>query len=974
MIKVLQNPFFILGAILLLLANSSSHPTNSGGYTGAPGDSVCSTCHSNSNPNFTGEISINGVPSSISAGQLYQITVTVTNPGLNQNEAGFQIVALNSTNTNAGNFTNPSAASSVKTSAGKKYFGHAPSVPFMGLSELTWTVDWTAPATGSGEITFYGGSVLANGNNSSSNDRFVTTETSGTLMSAPTPLSVTLSNVQNASCNGLADGTATAVPTGGTPNYSYSWNNGETTQTATELPAGLARVTVTDNVGGTSTASVNITQPTAINITVQNTQNPSCFNTPNGSISVSASGGSGGFFYDWSNGLSGSSINGLTPGNYTVTATDINGCEDTQEVQLTGSPAIQVESAFITNVSCFGGNNGIIELTASGGTGSLDIVWSNGQSGGTISNLTSGNYAASITDNNNCQLEVDFNVNQPQQVGGNIVQTTPIACPGGSNGVVLATGSGGVGPYTFVWSTGATTASASNLAAGTYAVTITDKNTCTTTRQITLNNPAGMAITTVSSTNASCLGVANGSATITVAGGTGPYTVSWVTGATGLTLNNVTSGTYACTVTDSKQCTAVSSVNIGSNQQATLALVSTTPPTCFGFNNGSITIEAINAAGYSVNWSNNGTGLELNQLTGGIYTAQAANPNGCLSNPLEVLLNQPVAIAEDTAYVDNISCYGLIDGNIEVLYEGGTGTLSYLWSNDSIGAKIDSLSAGVYHLTITDTNGCVDTALYSILEPLAISIDSFVLTSPICYNSEDGGLVIYVSGGTDTLIYNWTNGLVGDTLSGLASGAYAYNIEDGNGCLLSDTLVLNGPAVFAPNDTITNTSIPGASDGKITTSFTGGSAPYSYVWSTGDTLSTIDSLAEGLYFLTLTDSLGCNQVFQFNVQSGDCALAVDYLTTPVSCFGAADGEVQLNVSNGTAPFTVNNPISGLAAGTYDFIVTDSLGCNFAIDDVVVSQPAALSISVDSIVNASGPTKTDGQILVSVAGGILQYKY
>ncbi|HRG66768.1 MAG TPA: hypothetical protein PLV12_13210, partial [Saprospiraceae bacterium] len=176
MIKVLQNPFFILGAILLLLANSSSHPTNSGGYTGAPGDSVCSTCHSSANPNFTGQITIDGVPASISAGQLYQITVTVTNPGLNQNEAGFQIVALNASNTNAGNFTNPSAASSVKTSAGKKYFGHAPSVPFMGLSELTWTVDWTAPATGSGDITFYGGSVLANGNGSSSNDKFVTTE------------------------------------------------------------------------------------------------------------------------------------------------------------------------------------------------------------------------------------------------------------------------------------------------------------------------------------------------------------------------------------------------------------------------------------------------------------------------------------------------------------------------------------------------------------------------------------------------------------------------------------------------------------------------------------------------------------------------------------------------------------------------------------------------------------------------------
>ncbi|MBK7007406.1 MAG: T9SS type A sorting domain-containing protein [Saprospiraceae bacterium] len=264
--------------------------------------------------------------------------------------------------------------------------------------------------------------------------------------------------------------------------------------------------------------------------------------------------------------------------------------------------------------------------------------------------------------------------------------------------------------------------------------------------------------------------------------------------------------------------------------------------------------------------------------------------------------------------------------------------------------------------------------MYSILEPAAISVDSFELSSPTCYNSENGGLVIYVSGGSDTLIYNWANGLVGDTLNGLVSGAYIYNIEDGNGCLLSDTLILNGPSLFVANDTITNTSIPGANDGQITTSFSGGSAPYSYLWSTGDTLTFIDSLSEGLYFLTLTDSLGCNQVFQFNVQSGDCALSVDFETTPASCFGAADGEVQLNVNNGTAPFTVNNPVSGLVAGTYDYVVTDSLGCNFAIEDVVISQPTALSITVDSIFNASGPTEKDGQITVSVVGGTLQYQY
>lgn len=972
MLKFLKNPFVVLGAVLLLLANSSSHPTNNGGYTGAPGDGVCSQCHSGGS--FTGEINIDGVPATITAGNTYQITVTVTNPNLNINEAGFQIVALTSSNTNAGNFTSPSAGSSVKTSATKKYWGHAPSIPFSGLGELTWTATWTAPATGSGDITFYGGAVLANGNNSSSLDKFVQTQTSGTLASSPTPLSVTLTNVENVSCNGGSDGSATAVPAGGTPNYSYAWNNGETTATASALPAGTARVTVTDNSGNTSTASINITQPTAINLSVTNTNSPSCFNSANGSVTVNATGGAGGFFYDWSNGASGATITGLDPGTYFVTATDNNNCEKILQVNLSGPPAIQVVSAFVSNVTCFGGNNGAIDLTATGGTGALDIEWSSGQTGGSITNLAAGSYTASITDNQGCQLETSYNVSQPQAVGGNVVVTTPISCQGGSNGVATATGSGGTGPYTFIWSTGATSAQATNLSAGTYVVTITDKNNCSGTKQVVLSDPAGMSINTTNVVNASCPGVANGSATISVSGGNNPYTVLWSTGATGLTLSNVTSGTYQCTVTDNKLCTKVSSVTIGSDQQATLELLSTVSPTCFGLSNGSINILASNANGYTINWSTGQSGSAISQLPAGIYTAVANNSAGCISNMLTVELTQPAAISQDTTTVQDISCAGLEDGSIEVLYAGGTGALQYTWSNDSTGSYIDSLTQGTYFLTITDVNGCNQLDSFVIVNPDSLAVDSFILTTPTCYNSMNGGLIVLASGGTGALSFAWSNGLVGDTLTNLAAGQYIYHLSDVNNCLVSDTVLLAGPTAFEPNDTITNTSVQGSTDGKIQTSFEGGSQPYLYNWSTGDTTSFIDSLAEGLYLLTITDAAGCTEEFQFNVQSGNCALSVAYAIQNVSCFGDSTGVISFAISNGIPPFTINENSEGLPAGSYNFIIEDSVGCTFVINNIVITEPSLLTAEVDSITNTTGPTKADGSVDISVEGGTAGYQY
>ncbi|MBK8700092.1 MAG: T9SS type A sorting domain-containing protein [Saprospiraceae bacterium] len=633
-----------------------------------------------------------------------------------------------------------------------------------------------------------------------------------------------------------------------------------------------------------------------------------------------------------------------------------------------------INSAFIQNVNCFGQSTGSIGIFTAGGTGSLETTWSNGQTGEDIINLAAGFYTASVTDDNGCFLTETYQITQPDLLNPTINITAPISCNGGSNGVLSVTVAGGTSPFIYLWSNGSTANSASGLAAGTHVITVTDNKGCTSVKQTTLSNPTPIMVATASSSNASCPGIANGSASITIAGGKSPYTVNWSTGETGTTLSNVTSGTYPLTVTDNAGCTAISQVVIGSNQSAVISADTIINPSCFGASNGSIDISATNAIGYTINWSNGDTGSILINLPAGIYTAQALNSQGCLSNALQVTLSQPQALQAVTENIQQITCFGLTNGAIQTEFNGGTGAVQYAWSNGVNAAAVENLAAGPYVLTVSDANGCTTLKSYLIVEPSGIVIDSFEMVNPACFGLATGIISIFPSGGTGTLTTNWAGGFTGNTLNNILAGTFAATISDINGCVESDTFTLTSPTEIIANDSLNNETTPGLANGSIYCQTIGGISPYKYLWSTGDTTSFIDSLAPGLYLLTITDEVGCSRSFQFNVQTGDCALAVNYEVMPVSCFGENDGAVSLDITNGLAPYMVNNPTSALEAGTYNYVITDAAGCTFTIDDVVVTQPALLVVVLDSVVNASGPNIPDGEIDVSVTGGTTSYIY
>ncbi len=968
--KIAKNPLFFIGVAILLLANSGSHPTSNGGYTGAPGDNVCTSCH-NGNPNYTGGISIDGVPSTIVASQVYQITVTVSNPNLLANRAGFQITALNTSNAKAGNMANPSSSASLKTSAAKQYFGHAPAVPFSGNPNLTWTVDWTAPASGTGYITFYGATILGNGSGENG-DKFYTTTSVGTMMPTSTPLAATIANVTNVSCYNGSDGSATANHTGGVAPYTYLWTSNETSKTATNLSSGIARVTVTDNNGLTTTAQTTITQPTDITVNTVTQTNPTCFNSGNGVLTVSATGGSSGFSYNWSNGATTATNNGLNPGTYMVTVTDVKNCEKTKTFTLTAPPAITIATANVVNQSCQGVNNGSITISASGGTGALKYLWSNGATTASITNLAPLTYNVSISDANNCELVEAYTI-QPAPPLNVATSSQSPTCNGGSNGTATATPSGSTGAYTYLWSNGATTATATGLSAGTFTVVVTNASGCSKSSQVVVNQPAGMS-SSATSTNASCLGIANGSATATVSGGTSPYAVTWSNGASGTTLNNVVSGTYGYTVTDSKGCTAGFSATIGANSSANLSLTSSTNPACFGGNSGSAVITASNAAGFNITWSNGATGTSVSNLPAGTYTALASNPNGCTSNTLSVEITQPTQITATSENIINVACNGAASGSITTLYSGGTGSLSYVWSNGITNSSIANLPAGSYNLSVTDASSCLTTKTYTVTQPTAIASSNVALTNVNCFGANTGAIAPQYSGGTGAFTYLWNNGATSNNLTNLPTGNYSVSVNDANACQFIQSFVITSPEQINANATITNETSSGANDGKIKASPIGGVAPFTFLWSNGATADSINNLSPGNYSLVITDANGCVKTSSFNIQAGGCALAVSHASSNVSCFGGNNGTITLSPSNGTAPYTFSVPLTNLSAGTYSVVVTDAAGCVFTVSDIVITQPSALNITTDNVTNASSATAADGSISVTVTGGVATYTY
>ena len=405
----------------------------------------------------------------------------------------------------------------------------------------------------------------------------------GTIATTPTP----------ADCYGTATGSATASVSGGASPHTYLWNTTpvQTNATATNLAIGSYTVAVTDAIGCVNNASVVITQPTPIAI-ASSIIPVTCAGGSNGEISLTTTGGTSPYTYQWQpGGETTSSINAKPAGTYTVTVTDSKGCTQQANYTITEPDGINITYT-PTPPDCYNGTNGKATTTISGGTAPYTYNWNIGSTAPDATGLAAGNYTLTVTDNLQCSVSETITITQPTAFTATTT-TTSETCNYLNDGSATVTATGGTPSYTYQWQPGgATTATITNIASGTYTITATDSKGCTTTGFATVTEPAALTANFISQLNVSCYAGNDGQVTVSPSGGTFPYTYSWTpSGTTSATINNLSTGTYTVTVTDSKNCTATNSITI-TQPDAPLSISTSTviDVGCNGGNNGSVSV------------------------------------------------------------------------------------------------------------------------------------------------------------------------------------------------------------------------------------------------------------------------------------------------------------------------------------------------------------------------------------------------
>lgn len=790
-------------------------------------------------------------------------------------------------------------------------------------------------------------------------------------------LAVAVDTVINVLCFGDTTGSIEIVVTGGTVPLTYAWSTGDTTQNLTNVPAGTYTVTVTDNSGCQDALTATITQPSQF-LAIATVTNVTCNGLANGAVDVTATGGTAPYTYAWSNGAVSQDLTGLSGGTYSVTVTDVNGCSTSLSATVTEPTALNVQGA-VANVSCNGGNNGVVNLSVSGGAPAYTYVWSNGATSSSIFNLTAGTYTVTVNDANGCSAVQSFTVNQPVLLVANVTGTN-VSCNGGANGSVTAAPTGGTAPYSYLWSNNFSgNASQTGLAAGTYTVIVTDANNCTASGSYTVTQPA--AITVVETlVNVSCNGGNNGSISITVSGGTGPFNVVWsngpfTNGTTTSVNGTLTAGTYTATITDQNGCVATRTYTITQPSAITLG-TQVTNANCFGAATGEVDLSVSGGTlPYTYAWTGGASSQDLTNVAAGTYTVTVTDGNGCTATTTATVGQATVIQLQAT--VVGATCNGAADGDVFLTATGGTGTYTYAWTNAATTQNLVNVAAGTYSVTVTDANGCTATGTYTITEPAALS-STLSVTDVVCFGNATGSVNLTPSGGTAPYSFLWSNFSVSEDLNGVAAGTYVVVITDANGCRTVDTAVVNQNTQLALSATITNVTCFGAADGSILVVASGGVAPYTYSWSSGGTANLEQGLAPGTYTVTVTDDAGCTVLGTYTI-TGPAELVTSGVVTNISCNGNSDGAINYTVSGGVGPYTylwnnsaVTEDLSGLIAGTYDVLVTDANGCT-ARDTFTISQPNAIvsSISAGAVACNGG---ADGSAILTVSGGTAPYTF
>lgn len=820
------------------------------------------------------------------------------------------------------------------------------------------------------------------------------TFTAFTMIASPLGISNTFTDIL---CHGDATGSinvTTSAVSHALP-YTYNWTNGATTQNISNLAAGPYEVEVYDNHGCQLFTGATISHPVQpLTITFVKT-NKSCFGgVDDGSINILVQGGTAPYTYSWTNGATTEDVSGLAAGVYTVTVTDANACVETATVTIT-EPTILGQTGAATHNDCFGAANGQIAIDVYGGTLPYSYAWDSGHTVEDITDLTAGFYELTVSDGNNCQSVEVYEVQEPATPVSLSITGIDVNCKGDSTGSIDLTTNGGTPGYTYQWSNGLgivlpyTTEDLTNIPASDYTVSVTDANGCVEEISILINEPLTNVTSSPSLIHINCNGDATGAIDPNLSGGTLPYTYVWSNGSTTTALNAISAGVYTLTVTDGNGCITSFTYEL-TEPEALLINSDKVDVLCFGEATGEASTSVSGGvSGYSYLWSNGGVSSTISNLIAGNYNVVVTDLNGCVINDA-IVVDQPLQPLNGTTVETAVDCKGNSTGAIDLTPSGGTSPYTYLWSTSGSVILVDTAQsltgviAGTYLYTITDNHGCQFSSSETVTEPLNHLVVSGVTNDVSCKDGNDGAINITATGGTPGYIFNWTNGATTEDINTLFIGSYSIEVTDNNGCTANESFVIEEPsAALVATSNVSDVSCLGGNDGYMTSFVTGGTAPYTYLWSNGATTANIYNLVAGAYSLTVTDANGCTAITGGVVKEPVTAISMTYSVVNVSCFGFADGEAEIVPSGGTPPYHYDwgnqgqllmaaegEAVTGLTVGDYFIRIIDDNGCVYE-EVITISEPTLLesSFTFEDVLCFGEST---GSIDLTVSGGTTPY--
>ena len=945
--------------------------------------------------------------------------------------AGSSLVPAGGTCVAGGNTNNGYVTITVSTIAGVTASNTGPYCPGQTIqlnSAGGGTYSWTGP---NGFTSTLQNPTIPNLTAASIGTYTVVVNSAGCSASATTTIvlntgsTVTLTPTAPA-CASATNGSINVVSTGSTPGYNVSWTGPSTGNPAgTEIASsggsyvipslGVGTYTVT--VGSSNGCNTITTTTITANAGVTGSAtfvSPLCAGSSNGNATVSASNGVAPYQISWTGTSTGNPagdeissatgtylISNLLAGNYSITITDAVGCFYSFPLTIS-QPAILTASALNTSTLCNGSSNGTVTGTATGGTSPYDMSWTGPNTGNpagteinasggsyTVNGAPSGAYTLTMTDANGCTTTTTTNLAQPLPLSASATNT-PALCNGSADGTITVTATDGTAGYNVSWTgpvngapAGTEIASSggnytiTGVSNGSYTVTITDLNGCTTTTTSTITQPVSL---TASATNtaALCNGSADGTITVTSTNGTPAYNVSWAgpvngnpagteigTSGGNYTITGASAGTYTITVTDLNGCTATTTSTITEPVLLT-ATATNTSVLCNGGTTGSVSATATNGtAPYNMSWAGPVTGdpagteialsggnYSVNNAPAGLYTITITDANGCVTTTTTTII-EPVLLTAAAANTGAL-CNGSSDGTVTGTAIGGATPYDMSWAGPNTGNPagteinadggsytVNGAPAGSYTLTMTDANGCTATTTTNLAQPLPLSA-SATNTPALCNGSADGTITVTATDGTAGYNVSWTGPSNDDpigeeitisggnyTIIGLNPGAFTMTITDLNGCTTTTTSTITQPVSLTASATNTAALCNGSADGTITVTSTNGTPAYNVSWAgpvngnpagteigTSGGNYTITGASAGTYTITVTDLNGCTATTTSTITE-PVLLTATATNTSVLCNGGTTGSVSATATNGTAPYNMSwaGPVTGDPAGT-----------------------------------------------------------